>query len=148
LDKGELTVPAAFKRTKPASRIVQHEFEAKKDDATARVTMMQAGGGVQPNIDRWKGQFSGGAEEDQKTEKMSLGKWEVHLVDVSGSFAERMGGGPFFGGRVVQRENYAMVGAILVGPEQQLFFVKMVGPGEVVKANREDFVKMIKSIDD
>lgn len=145
-DKSELKVPAAFKRTEPASRIIQHEFKVGEGDATARLTMMPAGGGVEANIKRWKGQFAGGDEAAQKSEKIKVGEWEVHLVDVSGSYAERMGGGPFFGGKTVQRENYAMAGAIIVAPDARLFFVKMIGPAEVVKANRETFVTMIKSV--
>ncbi len=147
-DKGELSVPAEFKKVQPKSRIIQHEFEVKSGDETARLTFMPAGGGVEPNIKRWKGQFSGGKAEDQKTEKLDLGEWEVHLVDVSGSFAERMGGGPFAGGKMVQREDYAMTGAIFVAPNGGLYFAKMVGPAEVIKANREKFVAMAKSIGD
>ena len=148
--EANLQVPADFKRVAPRSGIIQHEFQAKAgdgDDAeTARVTMMPAGGDVPANIKRWKGQFTGGDEAAQKTEEMKLGKWDVHIVDVSGSYAERMGGGPFAGGKVVNHENYAMAGAILVHPEGRKYFVKMIGPGKVVKANREAFVKMIKSI--
>lgn len=144
--KGKLTVPAEFKPTKPASGIIEHEFRVGEGDTTARLTMMRAGGGVEPNIKRWKGQFSGGKAEDQKTEKMSAGPFEVHLVDVTGSYAERMGGGPFFGGKTVQRENYAMAGAILVSQDGLMYFAKMIGPAEVVKGNREKFVKMIKSV--
>ncbi len=147
---GDLKVPAEFKRVEPQSPIIAHEFQAKvgegKDGETARVTMMAAGGDVAANIERWKGQFAGGDAKDQKTEEMKLGKWQVYLVDVSGNFAERMGGGPFAGGKVVNRENYAMAGAILVHPEGQKYFVKMIGPADVVKANREAFVTMIKSI--
>ena len=109
--------------------------------------MMGASGSVDANIVRWKGQFAGGDEKDQKVEEMKLGKWKVYLVDVSGNFAERMGGGPFAGGKVVNREDYAMTGAILVSPDGTKFFVKLIGPAKVVKANRERFVSMIKSID-
>jgi hypothetical protein len=147
----ELEVPTDFARVEPRSRIIQHEFQAKAgegdDAATARVTMMAAGGDVAANIKRWQGQFAGGDPDDQKTEEMKLGDWEVHIVDVSGSFAERMGGGPFAGGKVVNRENHAMAGAILVDPNGRKFFVKMIGPKEVVKANRKAFVEMIKSIE-
>lgn len=142
-----LSVPAEFKRVEPKSRIIAHEFQAKKDDATARVTMMAAGGDVDANITRWQGQFAGGDADAQKSEQMKLGKWNVYIVDVSGSYAERMGGGPFAGGKVVNRENYAMAGAILVHPEGRKFFVKMIGPEQVVKANRKAFVEMIKSIE-
>ena len=148
---GDLKVPAEFKRVAPKSPIIEHEFQASvgeaKEGETARVTLMAAGGDVKANIDRWKGQFAGGDEKDQKTEEMKLGNWQVYIVDGSGNYAERMGGGPFAGGRVVNRENYAMAGAILVHPEGRKYFVKMIGPSEVVKANRKAFVTMIKSID-
>ena len=146
-----LVVPATFKRVPVKSRIIEHEFQAqagKGDDAkTARVTMMAAGGDVAANIARWKGQFTGGDQEAQKTEDMKLGDWKVYIVDVAGGFQERMGGGPFAGGKVVERTDHAMAGAILVHPEGRKYFVKMIGPASVVKANRESFVKMIKSIE-
>ena len=147
---GNLKVPADFKRVEPQSSIIAHEFQAStgegKEGETARVTMMAAGGDVAANIDRWKGQFAGGDEKARKTEEMKIGNWQVYLVDVNGNFAERMGGGPFAGGKVVNRENYAMTGAILVHPQGQKYFVKMIGPADVVKANRDAFVSMIKSI--
>ena len=147
---GDLKVPAEFKRVEPKSSIIEHEFQASvgegKEEETARVTLMAAGGDVNANIQRWKGQFTGGDEKAQKTEEMKIGNWQVYIVDVSGNYAERMGGGPFAGGRLVNHEDYAMTGAILVHPEGRKYFVKMIGPAEVVKANRKTFVNMIKSI--
>lgn len=147
---GTLEVPAEFKRAKVKSRIIQHEFAAatKEVDTPARVTMMGAGGGVAANIKRWQGQFAGGDPKKQKTEEMKLGDWTLHLVDCSGSYVETMGGGPFSGGKKVTRQNYAMAGAILVEPKGRMYFVKMIGPAEVVSSNREAFVKMMKSIED
>ncbi len=108
--KGKLQVPAEFKRIQPKSQIVQHEFEAStgegKDAEIARVTMMEAGGDVKANVRRWKGQFTGGDKEANKSEEISIGPWAVHIVDLNGSYGESMGGGPFAGGKVVQRENY------------------------------------------
>ena len=109
--------------------------------------MMAAGGDVQANIKRWQGQFTGGDEEDQKSEDMKIGNWQVYIVDVTGNYKERMGGGPFAGGKVVERTDYAMTGAILLHPEGRKYFVKMIGPSAVVKENRDAFVKMIKSIE-
>jgi hypothetical protein len=148
--EGKITVPADFKRVEPKSRIIQHEFQAKTgegdDVKTARVTMMAAGGDVKANIQRWQGQFAGGDQDARKTEEMKVGKWKVYVVDVNGNFAERVGG-PFAGGKVVNRENYAMVGVILEDPNGRKFFLKMIGPAEVVKANRKAFVGMAKGID-
>ncbi len=147
---GSIEVPAAFKRMPPKSRIVEHEFQASvgegDDLQTARVYMMPSGGGVEPNIKRWYDQFSNGDKEAQKTEEMKLGGWKVHVVDASGDFQERMGGGPFAGGKVVTRTNHAMTGAIFVNPEGKMYFAKMIGPARVVKTHRPAFLDMVKSI--
>ncbi len=148
---GTLQVPSAFKRIQARSRIVEHEFEAtagEGDDAkTARITMMAAGGDIDANIQRWRGQFSGGDKDDQKTEQMKLGKWQVYIVDLAGTYAESMGGGPFAPGKKIQRSDYAMAGAILASPDGRKYFVKMIGPAAVVKTNHKAFVEMIKSIE-
>ena len=145
-DAASLEVPTSFKTSPPKSRMLQYEFKVGEEDKSARLTMMAAGGGVDPNIKRWKGQFAGGDPKAQKSEKIDVDGWDVHIVDCSGSYAERMGGGPFAGGKVVQREDYAMVGAIIAQPEGRLYFLKMIGPAETVKANRKTFVNMLKSL--
>ena len=153
-DSGKLKVPSVFKQVQPQSRIVQYEFQAAAGEGdkteTARVTMMRAGGNVKANVRRWKGQFAGGDKAANKTEQLSIGEWTVHIVDLNGSYAERMGGGPFAGGKVVQRKDYAMTGAIVVPPEAKAegpsFFIKMIGPSAVVKANRERLIEMVKGI--
>jgi hypothetical protein len=146
----KLAVPGSWQRTKPASSIVEHEFLVKggdgEDAPTARVTMMAAGGDVKANIDRWKGQFTGGDAAAQKSEEKKVGDWVVHVVDLSGSFKETMGGGPFSGGKVVERQNYAMLGAILVHPEGRKYFIKMTGPSDLVKSNRESMVQMLDGL--
>jgi hypothetical protein len=146
----KLTVPQTWQRTRPQSSIVEHEFVVRSgegDDAPqARVTMMAAGGDVKANIDRWKTQFTGGDAAAQKTEEKKVGDWTVHLVDLSGNFKEMVGGGPFSGGKVVDRPNYAMAGLILVHPQGRKYFVKMTGPAEVVKASRQDLVQMLDGL--
>lgn len=146
-DIGEMSIPPEFKRAEKKSRIIQHEFKVGEGDSTARLTMMAAGGGIDANIKRWKGQFSGGKKEDQKSEKIKVGKTDVHLVDANGSYAESMGGGPFFGGKKVQRENYSMAAAIIADPSGRTYFLKLIGPAKVVDANREKFIEMIKTLD-
>jgi hypothetical protein len=146
----KLEVPSTWERKAPASSIIEHEFVAKSgegDDAPqARITMMAAGGDVKANIDRWKGQFTGGDAAAQKTEEKKIGNWTVHIADLSGSFAETMGGGPFSGGKTVKRDNYAMTGVILEHPEGRKYFIKVTGPMDVVKAARPDVVKMIEGL--
>ncbi|MEM6689535.1 MAG: hypothetical protein AAF664_08920 [Planctomycetota bacterium] len=148
--KSEMVVPTAFQPVPKRSRILDYEFKAtdKSNDQPARVTMMASGGGIDANIKRWKGQFTGGNEDAKKVENKKLGEVTLHLVDTNGNFTERMGGGPFAGGKMVQRRDYAMTGAILEYPDGKTYFVKMTGPNSVVQANREEFVKMLETLSD
>ena len=145
-DEATLTVPSSFKKSAAKSPIIEHEFVVGEGDKTARVTMMGASGGVDANITRWKGQFSGGKADDQKTEQFDVGPWKAHLVELSGTFKDSMGGGPFFGGKTVERPDYAMLGAILVHPQGRTYFIKMTGPQDVVGPNRDAFVEMVKGL--
>ncbi len=152
LGEGTLVVPEAFRQGQPRSRIVQAEFVASAgegdDKATARVYGMASGGGVEPNVRRWKDQFTDSPEGAFQRESMTVGDWKIEIVDHAGSFKDSMGGGPFAPGKTVIRDDHAMTGAILENKAGRLFFLKMIGPADVVKANRKDFIKMIKTIGD
>lgn len=152
---GKLVVPAKIKRVEPANNVVEHEFEASVGDGddgqTARVTLMPAMGGVKANVDRWISQFSGDKRKVSETKQSKSGKWDVHVVKISGTYAQRMGGGFFAGGRVIRHEDYAMMGAVLVEPQgesrrRREYFVKMIGPAPVIDANEDAFKKMVKSV--
>ena len=75
LDVASMTVPATFKKTQPRSRIIQHEFKVGEGEKPARLTFMAAGGGVTPNIKRWKGQFSGGDPDDLCGQRSNADPW-------------------------------------------------------------------------
>lgn len=143
----KMMAPANWKVVRPKISIIQNEFAAPgaEPEQTARVTMMAASGSVQANVDRWKGQFQLAAKDGFKEEQKTIEGHTLHLVDLQGTFNERMGG-PFAGGRVVHRENYAMAGAILIDPNGGKFFIKMTGPVEAVKANRKAFGEMLDGL--
>ena len=143
-----LTIPEDWKESPARSRIIEHEFsapaEGESDVAAARVTMMAAGGDVEANIERWKGQFTGNAPA--KVEELDVAGQKVHLVQLEGSFKETMGGGPFAGGKTVIRDDYGMLGAIIVAPNGLKYFIKMTGPKQSIEANKKAFHTMIKGI--
>ncbi|SRR6056297_156258 len=147
-DSATMETPAAWKTVQPKVSIIEHEFAATagEDDGKARVTMMAASGSVDANVARWKGQFKL-AENGVKQEKETVAGHTVHLIHLAGSYKETMGGGPFSGGRVVERDDYAMSGAIIVDPKGRQYFIKMIGPESVVKANREAFGEMVKGLE-
>lgn len=147
-DAVTLTVPEGWKPKPPKSRIVEHEFASSlgegEDAPTSRITMMAAGGDIDANISRWKGQFQGST--DAKVEKLQVAGVTVHYVQLSGSFKETMGGGPFSGGKTVIRDNYGMLGAIIVLPNGRQYFVKLTGPKKAVDAEREGFKAMLDGL--
>jgi hypothetical protein len=99
------------------------------------------GGSVQANVDRWIGQFekTDGAP-NQKSETIS--GLTVTTVDVSGTFK---GGGPMMGNTSAPKSGYRMLGAIVEGPEGNVFF-KLTGPAKTIAAAQEEFQAMLKSL--
>ena len=151
LAEGKLTVqaPAKWVRKQPKSRIVEHEFaipvvEGDKDEG--RFTVMGAGGGVEANIDRWIGQFSqrdgSSTKQKAKIQKMQVGEIEVHYVDIAGDFKDQAG--PF--APAVVREDYRMLGAIIVTKKDGQHFLKAYGPKATMAANEKAFQEMVNSL--
>lgn len=151
LADGKLTVsvPEAWKVVTPRSRIIDTEMKvpaAEGDEIDGRVTVMGAGGSVQANIDRWIGQFSqpdgGSSKEKTKTTKKTVAGKEVHIVDVTGTYADSPG--PF--APAVQRPNYRMLAAIVTTKGDGNYFIKFYGPEKTVTNNAAAFNTMINSI--
>jgi hypothetical protein len=141
----KLEPPGSWKSVPPKSRIVEYEFQAPGVDGAdpARVTFMASGGSLKDNVDRWIGQFNAGAKTSQ--EKLEISGREVHLIEISGTYRETMGG-PFSGGKVVEQPDYSMLGGIIVDPKGPKFFAKMIGSRATIEAQKESFKKMLESL--
>lgn len=143
----QMVTPAEWKEVEKKSRILDYEFELRgPEDQTARVTMMLSGGSLQANIDRWIEQFEGAKADSAQIEKQQIGGREVHFVQISGTFKESMGGGPFAPGRVVSRPDYRMLGVIIAGRQQNAIFIKITGPDGLVQKMVEPTKKMVESM--
>lgn len=148
-----LSAPKTWTKKMPAIRFIEYEFaipKAEGDENDGRVTMMGAGGSIQQNIDRWVGQFQtdeGAAlpKDKVKVEKTKIGGLEVHVVDLSGTYKDTAGG-PFAGGKTTLRDNYRMLGAIIVGGDQGNYFIKAYGPKKTMDANAKAFHEMVESV--
>lgn len=144
-----LMAPESWVRKQPKTRIVEHEFAIPAlagEQVDGRFTVMGAGGGVEANIDRWLGQFSqpdGSSTKDKaKIQKLNVGGLEVHYVDISGTFKDQPG--PFT--PAITRENFRMLGAIIVTPKAGMHFLKLYGPKETVGKQVEAFQQMINGL--
>ena len=148
--KLKLTAPNGWTSKQPATRIVEAEFAippAKGDEAPGRLTAMGAGGSVESNIDRWVGQFvgPGGAAPKPKRDKTTISGCEVEIVDLSGTYKDSPGG-PFAGGKTINRENYRMLGAIIQTKDAGNYFLKLYGPKATIDENEKGFQDMVKSL--
>jgi len=148
--KYEVLAPGDWKVKKPRVRIIEHEFSippAEGDENEARLTIMNAGGSIEANIQRWVGQFSqqdgGSTAERTKSEETTVAGCTVHIVDISGTFADRRG--PF--APAVKRPKYRMLAAIVETKNVGNYFFKLVGPQKTMAANEEKFKKMIGSLE-
>jgi hypothetical protein len=115
---------------------------AKGDSEGAECAVFEnLGGSVQANVDRWIGQFekTDGAP-NQKSETIS--GLSVTTVEVSGTFK---GGGPMMGQSSGPKSGYRLLGAIVEGPDGNVFF-KLTGPAKTIAAAQDEFQAMLKSL--
>jgi hypothetical protein len=138
-----LTAPEGWARKQPRSSFILAEFELSRadgDNADGRLTVSTAGGSIEANIDRWKGQFSG-AVDNPREEQLDVGGVTVTLVDLSGEFNDQAG--PF--APAVKRSGYRMIAAI-IPVAGQLHFVKATGPQKTIAAHAEEIKAFIRTI--
>lgn len=146
-----LEAPAGWKRVQPKSGIVETEFSIPSagELPPGRMTVMGAGGSVQANVERWYGQFAqpdGSATKDKATTKtVKLAGSTVTLVDVSGTYKDTPGG-PFAGGKTIERPDYRMLAAIVETAEAGSYFLKFYGPAATVAKEADGFRKMVEGL--
>ena len=149
--KGKVTfkAPKTWEKQKVRSRILAYEFSAPaavKSQANGRMTVMAAGGSIKANLDRWVGQFTQpdgkSTKEVAKISEKKFNEQLVHLIDVSGNFADRRG--PF--APAVQRKDFRMLGAIIPTEKYGQIFIKFYGPSQTVKKHEKDFTKMLETL--
>jgi hypothetical protein len=142
-----LVTPETWKQLPPKSTVIQHEFRVPATgDTFVRVTFSISGGSIKDNIDRWVGQFDGAKKEDIKIEKKDIGATVVNMVDITGTYKESMGGGPFAPGPMKKLENHRMLGAIIELKSGTRVYAKATGPKDLIESNKADFVKMIEGL--
>ena len=145
----KLTASRSWNKVKPRSNMLEAEFQIPKvdgDERDGRLTIMGAGGSVKANIDRWIGQFStsdGGPVTGVEPKTITVAGQKVHLVDISGTFADSMGG-PF--GPKTKRANYRMLGTIIETETKGKYFIKLYGPKATIDANADHFHALVKSM--
>jgi len=101
------------------------------------------GGGVDANIERWRGQVQGsdGKPAAAKIDKRTGRAVPITVIDSSGTYTGM--GGPMMAGKPVN--GYRLLGAIVEGPGGSVFF-KLTGPAKTVAAQQKNFEQLLASI--
>ena len=117
---------------------------AAGDGADAELSITQAGGSVEANVDRWIGQFDAADRSSAKRSARKVGTLDVTMVQVQGKYSGGMGAGPGVGDGPAG--GWALMGAIVSTPGMPHFF-KMTGPAKTVLAARAEFEGMIGTLE-
>jgi hypothetical protein len=101
------------------------------------------GGGVEGNIERWRGQMLGsdGKPAPAKIDKTSARGLAITKIDASGTYTGM--GGPMAPGKPVA--GYRLIGAIVEAPGGNVFF-KLTGPAKTIAAHQKHFDELLASI--
>ena len=102
------------------------------------------GGGVDANIERWRGQVLGadGKPATAKIDKRTGRGVPITVIDTSGTYTGM--GGPMMGGSK-PAAGYRLIGAIVEGPGGSVFF-KLTGPAKTIAAQQKNFEQLLASI--
>jgi len=137
----ELTVPEGWVAVKPRISMIQAEFALPKvegDENDGRLTVMRAGGTVEDNVKRWRGQFQ--ELQANEVEEIDVAGTPVTLVDLSGTYNDQRG--PMAPAEI--RPGYRMLAAIISAGDG-LLFLKAYGPAKTMEKHAADFRGFVES---
>jgi hypothetical protein len=102
------------------------------------------GGGVDANIERWRGQVLGadGKPVAGKVDKRTGRGIPITVIDSTGTYTG-MGGPMMAGGKPAP--GYRLIGAIVEGPGGSVFF-KLTGPAKTIATQQKAFEQLLASI--
>jgi hypothetical protein len=142
-------VPQEWVSEQPSSQMRKAQYRVTGDGGDAECVVYYfgpgQGGDARANAERWAGQFTQ-PDGRPSAEVMKESTLDVHgvsvlMVEVTGSYRA----GPMMGGASEPKHDYMLVGAIAQGPDANWFF-KLTGPERTVRANREHFDSMIRTL--
>jgi hypothetical protein len=113
---------------------------AAGDAEDGELAVSSAGGSVELNITRWKGQFEKAG--DPVITKRAVGDLKLTIVEIEGTFN---GGGMPGAAPSAPKPGFAMLSAIVETPGG-LFFFKLTGPQKTLRAAKPDFEKFLDTL--
>lgn len=141
----QFDIPANWQQQPPASsmRLAQATIPGSGGPGDLAVFFFGpgGGGGVEANIQRWIDQMEPTPGSNPQPESFDANGFRVTWIDVSGTLLpSNMGTGP-----ATEQPNSRLFGAVVEGPGGPWFF-KATGPEATLAAERENFLKMLRSV--
>lgn len=134
-----VTIPEGWEDVPLKSDMLLAEFKLQGDAGPGRLTLSSAGGGVEANIARWRGQFVPGADDPAAVEnEITVDGKPAVVVELYGTFQDGFGGGG-------PKPASAMLGAVLPTKASN-FFIKLTGPRETINTHKEAFLNFVQSV--
>ena len=132
------SVPADWEEQPRKSDYVLGEFSIPGPGGPARLTLSSAGGGINANVDRWRGQFNRGpSDPEPKESEITFDGKPGTLVELAGTFSDMMNRG-------APSKGWQMLG-VAVPLGETNYFVKLTGSTATVTPRRDEFLKFIES---
>lgn len=147
------TTPAAWTAETPTSSMRKAQYrlpraEGDGEDGECVVYYFGAGGGggVEPNLERWCGQFEQPDGGDSRAvmvraERMVAGM-KVHEVELAGTYVAETTPGS---GVRVNKPGFALRGAILES-DHGAYFLKLTGPAATVAQHAKAFRELVSGV--
>jgi gluconolactonase len=139
-----LAVPSDWKQEEPSNRLRLAQFkvnpaEGDKEPAELVVSSFDGGGGgVDPNLKRWIGQFEANGRQSKTTMgESSQGKY--YVSDLTGTYKKP--DGPPVAGKTKPVPGSRSIGVILEAADKNIYFLKLTGPEKTVTAAADGFRK-------
>jgi hypothetical protein len=114
-------------------------FQIGPTDRQAELTIIQAGGDLRGNVDRWLGQVLGGPAPADVVDKALA---DAQKLSVSGREAQRF----FLSGGDDKPNAQAIDATIVSVGDGMSLFIKATGPAETLGEERERIGKFLESI--
>ncbi len=122
-------------------RVASYEVPpAKGDKETGELNVFILGGDIEPNIQRWINEFSGMPMKSVVRTERTVNETRQAIVEVpKGKFNGGMGDRG-------ERENYGLLGGIVVAPSGAQYFFKLTAPANTIKEARKPFYALLDSM--
>lgn len=133
-----LEIPAEW-RELPNQQMVDSKYIATTSKGELEVTLTSMGGGIDSNIDRWKGQIQHGDSDAPKQESFSMAGLEGTLIDCRGRYSSNVATN-----NPGSKNDWRLVGIGVPAPGRD-FFVRVVGPREAVAEFYEPLMNFLKT---